>query len=398
MVLFSQAGIILGPSVLGSYTAFASRVFPLSGINVVETFSIFGLMLFIFQIGVKIDSMVIVKSSRNALAVGILSFVLPNALARFTTFALKHFLSMDKEILNVLPQVVMLLSMTSFPVVACFLDEFEILNSEIGCLACSSSMVCDMCYWSVVSFNYTITSLEEISPETSLGSFLSNGLLMSLIVFGIRPGAIWMVENSPESKPVKEIYIFAVFVALLICGLLGEVTGLTARATSFFLGLVIPDGPPLGAALSDRLDCFVSVLLMPVFFTACGLRLNVLNIQKLENVGIIHLVAFVALFEKVVGSILPPLLCRMPFRDALVLGLIMNCKGTIDLVILITWKLQNVSKLLYCSKSFWAILSDRMLIMKEFTKSLTKPRLNGQLLLLLFINFLIFAYSVEIIH
>ncbi|CAK9314607.1 unnamed protein product [Citrullus colocynthis] len=268
--------------------------------------------------------MVIVKSSKKALAVGILSFVLPNALARLTTFALKHFLSMDKEILNVLPQVVMLLSMTSFPVVACFLDEFEILDSEIGRLACSSSMVCDICYWSVVSFNYTITSLEEMSPETSLGSFLSNGLLMSLILFGIRPGAIWMVENSPEGKPVKEIYVFAVFVALLICGLLGEVTGLTALARSIFLGLVILDGPPLGAALSDRRDCFVSVLLVPVFFTACALRLNVLNIQKLENVGIIHLVAFVALFGKVVGSILPPLLCRMPFRDALALGHIMS--------------------------------------------------------------------------
>ncbi|XP_038900896.1 cation/H(+) antiporter 15-like isoform X2 [Benincasa hispida] len=342
MQKMGKAGMILGPSVLGSYSVFASRVFPLSGINVLETFSIFGLMICIFQIGVKMDPMVIMKSGKKALAVGILSFVLPNALARLTTFALKHNLSLDKEMSNVLPHVVMLLSMTSFPVVACFLDEFEILNSEIGRLACSSSMVSEICYWSVMSFNYTVTSLEEMSPETLVGFFLSNGLLMSIIVFGIRPGALWIVQNSPEGRPVKEIYIFAVFVALLICGLLGEVTGLTALFTSFFLGLVIPDGPPLGAALSDTLDCFGSVLLMPVFFTACGLRMNVFSIQNLENVGVIHLVVLVSLFGKVVGSILPPLLCRMPFRDALTLGLIMNCKGTIELVILISWKVHNV--------------------------------------------------------
>ncbi|XP_031743336.1 cation/H(+) antiporter 18-like isoform X2 [Cucumis sativus] len=177
---------------------------------------------------------------------------------------------------SVLPHVVMLLSMTSFPVVACFLDEFEILNSDIGRLTCSSSMVCEICFWSVVSFSYVVTSFEEMSPETSLGFFLSNGLLMSLIVFGIRPGALWVVQNSPEGKPVKEIYIYAVFVALLICGLL--------------------------------------VLLMPIFFIACGLRMNVFSIQNLENDA---------------------------FRDALTLGLIMNCKG-IELVILISWKVQNV--------------------------------------------------------
>ncbi|KAA0059947.1 cation/H(+) antiporter 15-like isoform X1 [Cucumis melo var. makuwa] len=286
--------------------------------------------------------MVIVKSGKKALAVGILIFILSNALARLTTFVLKHFLSLDKEISSVLPHVAMLLSMTSFPVVACFLDEFEILNSDIGRLACSSSMVCEICFWSVVSFRFALRSFEEMSPETSLGFFLSNGFLMSLIVFGIRPGALWVVQNSPEGKPVKEIYIYAVFVALLICGLLGEATGLTAVSTSFVLGLVIPDGPPLGAALTDMLDCFVSVLLMPIFFIACGLRMNVFSIQNLENVGVIHLVVFVSLVGKVVGSIVPSLLCRMPFRDALTLGLIMNCKGTIELVILISWKVQNV--------------------------------------------------------
>lgn len=80
------------------------------------------------------------------------------------------------------------------------------------------------------------------------------------------------------------------------------------------MGLVIPDGPPLGAALTDMLDCFVSVLLMPIFFIACGLRMNVFSIQNLENVGVIHLVVFVSLFGKVVRSILPSLICRMHFE------------------------------------------------------------------------------------
>lgn len=74
---------------------------------------------------------------------------------------------------------------------------------------------------------------------------------------------------------MKEIYIFAILVALLTCGFFAEVIGLGAIVASLLLGLVIPDGPPLRATLVDRLDCFVSITLMPIFFTISGLKVDI---------------------------------------------------------------------------------------------------------------------------
>lgn len=181
------------------------------------------------------------------------------------------------------------------------------------------------------------------SFKLSVGSFLSAALYVAVIVFGIRPAALWVIRHTPEGRPVKGIYIFAVLLAVLCFGLIGEVIGLSSLFASLAFGLMIPDGPPLGAALVEKLDSVVSVLLMPLFFTSCGLQMDVFAIEKLENVGVIQVVVLVAFIGKILGTVLPPLFYRMPLRDAFSLGLIMNSKGIVELAFLNKWKQSNVS-------------------------------------------------------
>lgn len=339
----------MGPSILGQNSAFAAKMFPLKGRTILDTLGCFGFMLFIFLIGVKIDPMMVLKSGKKALAVGILASSVPYAFAGLIAFILNHFLSLDQVVSDMLPSIVVVQSLSAYPVIACFLAELKILNSDIGRLASSSSIICDACQWSIISLTAAAKVAKENSFQLTLGSFFSAALLIILIVFGIRPAAMWAIRHTPEGKPVKEIYVFAVLVALLCCGFMGEVIGLSSLFGSFALGLVIPDGPPLGAALVDRLDCFVSELLMPIFFIVCGLEMDVFAIQKFKNVVVIQLIGFLAFIGKIIGTILPPLFFRMPFRDALSLALIMNSKGIIELAILIDWKKDNVS----CSIFIW---------------------------------------------
>ncbi|XP_057955534.1 cation/H(+) antiporter 15-like isoform X1 [Malania oleifera] len=335
-------GLILGPSILGHNSTFAAKIFPLKGRTVIETLSVFGFMLFIFLIGVKMDPSMVLKSSRKALAIGIMGFFVPYALAGIVATILSHYLSLDHDIASVLPFIAAMLSMTGFPVIACFLAELKILNSEIGRLASSSSIISDVCHWSIMFVNYAAKIASFSSLKSTIGSILSSAFLVILIVFGIRPAAMWAIRHTPEGKPVKDIYIFFVLVALMGCGFMGEFIGISSLFASFLLGLVIPDGPPLGAALVERLDCFVSVLLMPIFFAMCGLNMDAFAIQNLKNVIAIQLVVFFAFLGKIIGTILPPLFCRMPLRDAFSLALIMNSKGIVELAMLNDMKKSSV--------------------------------------------------------
>ncbi|KAM7527611.1 hypothetical protein LguiB_031021 [Lonicera macranthoides] len=117
-------------------------------------------------------------------------------------------------------------------------------------------------------------------------------------------------------------------------GFIGEMIGISAIIASLAVGLVIPDGPPLGAAFVERLDCFVSVLLMPLYFGMCGQQMDVFSIHGLKNVGVLQLVVLVAFIGKSIAAMLPLLFGRVPFRDALSLALIMNSKGIVELAFL----------------------------------------------------------------
>ncbi|KAF2292193.1 hypothetical protein P3X46_022173 [Hevea brasiliensis] len=335
-------GVILGPSVLGYNLNFAEKVFPSKGRTTLETLSVFGFILFLFLIGVKTDPTVVLRSGKRSLAIGISAFCIPYALAALIRLVICNRLALNENTCMVLALVVKLQSLTAFPVIATFLAELKILNSEIGRLASSSSMICDLCFWVTMTLTYAADIAIAKSLKTSIGSFFSVVLHFSIIVFGIRPAALWLVRHTPEGKPVKEIYTFVVLIALMGCVFLGEVVGIDALISSFLVGLAIPDGPPLGAALVERLDCFVSVLLTPIFFTLCGLKTNVFTIQKWRNVGIIQLVVCVGFFGKLIGTMLPPLFCRMPFRDVLSLGLIMNSRGIVELILLNDWRTDNV--------------------------------------------------------
>jgi hypothetical protein len=72
-------------------------------------------MLFIFQVGVKIDPSIVWKSGKRALVVGILGFFIPFALASFVRLLLCHSISLDDTVCHVLQLVVLMLKLKLNP-------------------------------------------------------------------------------------------------------------------------------------------------------------------------------------------------------------------------------------------------------------------------------------------
>jgi len=340
----NQGGVTLGPSVLGHSTTFVEKVFPGKERSVLDTMTFFGFMLFIFLSGVKIDPTITFRSGRKTCALGILGYFVPYILDKVVLYILTRSTSFDNDISKMLPIVIEVQCIAAFPVITRFLSELEILNSEIGRLATSSSLVSEACF----ILNMTVTFFIKLSLTksivVSIGSFFSSVLLLLFVIFVVHPAALWAIQQSPEGKSVQEIYIWGVLLTLMLCGLLGEIIGINAIVVSFFIGLAIPDGPPLGAALVDKLDCFVSVVCLPMLFIIVGLRTDVFAIKTTKNMLGIQLIICTTFCGKMLGALLPLLYLRMPIRDAFALGFIMNIKGTVEMALLISLKLKEVSK------------------------------------------------------
>jgi Kef-type K+ transport system membrane component KefB len=86
--------------------------------------------------------------------------------------------------------------------------------------------------------------------------------------------------------------------------------------------------------LIEKLEDFVTGLLLPLFFAISGLRTNISRVHDPVTVGLLVLVFTMASFAKVMGTILIAVSYTMTFRDGVALGFLMNTRGLVEMIVL----------------------------------------------------------------
>jgi Kef-type K+ transport system membrane component KefB len=82
------------------------------------------------------------------------------------------------------------------------------------------------------------------------------------------------------------------------------------------------------------MEDLVSSLFLPLYFASSGLKTNVATITGAKSWGFLVLVITTACAGKIGGTVAAALLMRVPAREALALGLLMNTKGLVELIVL----------------------------------------------------------------
>ncbi|KAL5717379.1 hypothetical protein ACHQM5_010392 [Ranunculus cassubicifolius] len=327
-VMVSQiiAGILLGPSFIGRSEAFTREFFPPKSYLLLETYSNFGLVFQVFLIGVQIAPWTILKVGRKAFVIGLSVVLVPLTLSIATSIILAAKVDTHHAINRSLLRVGAAQSMTSFPVIASYLYELNIINSDFSRVAFSSSMISGvLCFFLVVTVLFY-----EITRDTQIFvmGLIMYAVALAIIMFLMRPLVRWMNTKIPEGKARKNEYVLAVFIMVLvlafICSLANKLFG------PFVFGMVIPSGPPLGSAVVERLEVFITWTFLPIFYTKHGLMMNIFDVN-LKGALLVELVILVSCAGKFLGAFLPALYYHMPFKDAVLLGLTMNAQGFVEI-------------------------------------------------------------------
>ncbi|CAI9095892.1 OLC1v1031922C1 [Oldenlandia corymbosa var. corymbosa] len=332
-------GIILGPSVLGQSTKFATTVFPLRSVMVLETMANVGLLYFLFLVGVEMDLAVIRRTGKKALAIAVAGMILPFLIGTSFSFML-HNRAQYMKLGTFILFLGVALSVTAFPVLARVLAELKLLNTELGRIAMSSALVNDMCAWILLAFAIALAENESVSLA-SVWVILSSAAFVTFCIFVIRPLISWIIRRTPEGEAVSDFYICLILTGVMISGFITDAIGTHSVFGAFVFGLVIPNGP-LGLTLIERLEDFVSGLLLPLFFAISGLKTEIGTIRGVGTWGILFLVIVLSCAGKVAGTLLVALYYKMPFYEGLTLGLLMNTKGLVEMIILNVGKDQKV--------------------------------------------------------
>lgn len=302
-----------------------------------------GLLYFLFLVGVEMDIGVIKRTGKRAIAIAISGMIMPFLVGVAYAFVLHQSIEFVKLSTFILFLGVAL-SVTAFPVLARILAELKLLNTDIGRLAMSSALINDICAWVLLAVAIALAENEALSLA-SLWVILSSSVFVVFCVYIIRPVIAWMIRRSPEGEVISEFYICLILTGVMISGFITDAIGTHSVFGAFVFGLVIPNGP-LGVTLIERLEDFVSGLLLPLFFAISGLKTDVSSIKGLATWAILAIVIVLACAGKVAGTLLVTLYYKIPFQEGITLGLLMNAKGLVEMIVLNVGKDQKVPSFL----------------------------------------------------
>ncbi|KAK1571108.1 hypothetical protein Q3G72_012031 [Acer saccharum] len=323
-------GIILGPSLIGHFLPNVSEIlFPPQSEKIMSSLTSFGYIFFIFLIGVKMDVKLITKSTKREWYIS--GFLMINMML-VTICAVQIKKAMDpvensREWISFFAGTLML---TSFPVVACFLIDLKIINSELGHIALSTALVADLMSVFVVNFYDYARIMVDASFRAGIKSMILSLALLVFISTALKQLMVWIIRRTPEGKPVKNGYVVSIVFLVMIVAIIGDNVGLQYLYGPFIFGLTVPTGPPLASSLVEKLDTIVSGLFLPLMATYCGYKSNLWELNQMLPHSLAFIMSF-GLIMKAVAVFVPAIWFKVGYRDAVALMLILSAKGIVEL-------------------------------------------------------------------
>jgi Kef-type K+ transport system membrane component KefB len=329
------AGILLGPSLFGALApGAADALFPASSLAVLAALSQVGMVLFMFLVGLEVDTAVLKTHGRAALLTSHASIVFPFALGATLALALYgRFAPPRIPFLAFSLFMGAAMSVTAFPVLARILAERGLLRTPLGTLAMSAAAVDDVTAWTIlaailVTVRAGRAPTSPWAPLLGLACFVAAAYLARNLLRRRVAGAF-------ERRGRLGDDLLATLVALVLLGAcITEAIGVHALFGSFLIGLMLARERPVAQAIHDRLESLLVVVLLPLYFAFTGLRTRLDLLVEIDLWGWAAAILGVAVAGKLGGSALAARVSGVPWREALALGTLMNTRGLMELVIL----------------------------------------------------------------
>ena len=327
------AGILLGPTLLGAIapeveaTLFPSDVIPLIGVA-----ANLGLIFYMFLVGLELDVSQLRGRVGQALAISNTGVVIPMAAGMLVALPVFELLAPDTTFLAFALFMGVAMSITAFPVLARILVERRMLRQPVGALALASAAIDDVTAW------FLIALATAVAVAGSFGGVVRTVALAAVfcVVMGllVRRLLSRVAIAYDEAGRVPVTWITAIFAGILVAAFTTEVIGIALIFGAFVMGAIMPRHAGLTEDVTHRIEDFVVLLLLPLFFTYTGLRTDVLLLDR-PGLLVLTLVLFVvAVACKFGGTLLAARVTAMPWRESAVIGALMNTRGLTELIVL----------------------------------------------------------------
>lgn len=329
------AGILLGPSLLGWVApGVSAALFPPASLSYLNALSQVGLVVFMFVVGLALDPSELKGYGHAAVLTSHVSIVAPFCLGGLTALYLYPRLSDDGVTFTGFALFMgSAMSITAFPVLARILSERGLVRSRMGTMAIACAAVDDVTGWCILAYIVVLVRVSH-SGHPAWVTIAGSLAYVALMLFGVRRILPAFERAFRKRDRLSDDLVAVIVVLVLTSALATEWLGIHLLFGAFLMGAIMPKTPEFTRYLLHKFESVTVVLLLPLFFAFTGLRTRI----GVGGGGSIWLysaiVIVVAITGKLGGSMLAARLAGMPWRESASLGILMNTRGLMELVIL----------------------------------------------------------------
>jgi Kef-type K+ transport system membrane component KefB len=291
-----------------------------------------GVILYMFLVGLELDPSLLRNRGHSTVAISHASIIAPFLLgATIALYLYPHLSTSDVPFTCFSLFLGVSMSVTAFPVLARILTDRGIHKTRMGAIALTCAAVDDVTAWCMLAFVVSVARAEASGALATIAMALAFIVLMAVVV---RPTMVRLSLLYGNRGRLTQGVMAAIFIALLISASATELIGIHAVFGAFALGAVIPHDTGMARELTDRLEDIVIVLLLPAFFAYTGLRTQIGLVNGPEQWMMCALIVAVASIGKFGGTVVAARITGLDWRDSSALGVLMNTRGLMELIVL----------------------------------------------------------------
>jgi len=331
-----SAGLILGPSLFGRlFPDTFHRIFDPSVSLVFTMFAQVGLVLLLFLLGMDFEFDYLRVHGRRALAVAVSAMAVPFGLGLLLAKFMYPLVGMGISETGFCLFAATAMSITALPILAIILVEFKLNRTQLGVIAITAAALMDVIGWTLLA---TVNAIVRSNFQV----WLTVRMLIEVIIFGalmffvVRPLLKKFVrrrlQNEGERLSITTLAIMLVLV--FISSMITSQIGIFSIFGGFIMGAILFDEPEFRKAIHARLQDFVRVFFVPIFFMYTGLRTDVGSMGGGMLWMLFALLIVVAVGAKLVPSTIAARASGFSWPDSLSMGVLMNTRALMELIVL----------------------------------------------------------------
>jgi Kef-type K+ transport system membrane component KefB len=308
------AGVILGPTLLGTVTASPA----------IELMAEWGVFFVMFHTGMELDPKELLEHLRPSLSVALGGFILPFVLGFFTNWMFGGTIYQSLF-------VGMGVSITAIAVQAVILHTMRINRSELGHIIMGAAIADDILALIALSTLLGLAKTGQVEI-ISLILILLKVLAFFVITFLLGHFLVPKFTRNLTDQGGKA-FTFAISTALLL-GYLAELAGLHLIMGAFLAGQLVRKeimDDKIYESINDRFYGISYGFLVPIFFASLSFHLHLTWEPYFLFFSIVLIL--VAVLGKLIGCGIGAAIFKYSFWESSVIGFGMNGRGAVELVV-----------------------------------------------------------------